>query len=173
MSAFQPRVRLCRLSQWIDGCDRHAQAAFRHCALKTCKLAWPSHGIICQQANSALTFWFRLHAVGESNAAAFSYQSQAFFERLTGSEHERCIDSLGRQFAEMLRRFGVARIEHLVSSEFANQTHCLAAGGCPDHTSAATFGELHSERAYRAGCSVDQQRVAGTQAQILDPLQRR
>lgn len=58
--------------------------------------------------------------------------------------------------------------------KFANQTPCLAAGGCSDHTSAATFGELHSERAHRAGCSLNQQRVAGTQAQlIVDPLQRR
>ena len=102
MPAFQACVRIRRLRQRKDSGNWHAKPDFGRGAFQVFKLAWPSHGIVCQHVDTARTFWFRLHAVGESNAAAFSYQSQAFFERLTGSEHERCINALRRQFAEML-----------------------------------------------------------------------
>lgn len=41
-------------------------------AFQMFKLAWPSYGIVCRPADTAPTFWFWLHAVGESNAPAFS-----------------------------------------------------------------------------------------------------
>src|ERR1700734_4075775 len=96
MPALQPRVRLRRLRQRKDSGNWHAKPDFGRGAFQMFKLAWPSHGIVCRHADTAPAFWFRLDAVRESNAAAFSYQSQAFSERLTGSEHERRIDALRR-----------------------------------------------------------------------------